>query len=121
MTWVLVLKGYISGLFTREAGVGLQRNFHGQLIFISNQTAVTLALEERAEIQYDETAQSPWFRYTAGDGAVHEVWFEDARSLAAKLGLIREYGLHGAGYWSLMRPYPQGWTLLNGLYDILDG
>ena len=65
---------------------------------ISNQTAVTLALEERAEIQYDETAQSPWFRYTAGDGAVHEVWFEDARSLAAKLGLIREYGLHGAGY-----------------------
>ena len=88
---------------------------------ISNQTAVTLALEERAEIQYDETAQSPWFRYTAGDGAVHEVWFEDARSLAAKLGLIREYGLHGAGYWSLMRPYPQGWTLLNGLYDILDG
>ena len=88
---------------------------------ISNQTAVTLALEERAEIQYDETAQSPWFRYTAGDGAVHEVWFEDARSLSAKLGLIREYGLHGAGYWSLMRPYPQGWTLLNGLYDILDG
>ena len=88
---------------------------------ISNQTAVTLALEERAEIQYDETAQSPWFCYTAGDGAVHEVWFEDARSLAAKLGLIREYGLHGAGYWSLMRPYPQGWTLLNGLYDILDG
>ena len=88
---------------------------------ISNQTAVALALEERAEIQYDETAQSPWFRYTAGDGAVHEVWFEDARSLAAKLGLIREYGLHGAGYWNLMRPYPQGWTLLNGLYDILDG
>ena len=88
---------------------------------ISNQTAVALALEERAEIQYDETAQSPWFRYTAGDGAVHEVWFEDARSLSAKLGLIREYGLHGAGYWNLMRPYPQGWTLLNGLYDILDG
>ena len=29
---------------------------------------MTLALEERAEIQYDETAQSPWFRYTAGDG-----------------------------------------------------
>ena len=86
---------------------------------ISNQTAVTLALEERAEIQYDETAQSPWFRYTAGDGAVHEVWFEDARSMSAKLRLIARRGLRGAGYWNLMRPYPQGWTVLNALYDVL--
>ena len=87
---------------------------------ISNQTAVDLAIREKAEIQYDQHAQAPWFYYTAEDGTVHEVWFEDARSLAAKLDLIREYGLHGAGYWSLMRPYPQGWTLLNALYDVLD-
>ena len=26
--------------------------------------------------------------------------------------------LYGAGYWNLMRPYPQGWTLLNAIYDI---
>lgn len=87
---------------------------------ISNQYAVELAIEQRAEIQFDQTAQSPWFSYTAGDGTVHVVWFEDARSLAAKLRLIEEYGLHGAGYWSLMRPYPQGWTLLNALYDVAD-
>ena len=85
---------------------------------ISNQEAVELAVAHRAEIQYDETAQSPYFQYTAPDGTAHEVWFEDARSMAAKLRLIKEYGLCGAGYWNLMRPYPQGWTLLNAIYDI---
>jgi len=87
---------------------------------ISNQEAVALAVHYGAEIFYDERAQSPFFRYTAEDGTVHEVWFEDARSMAAKLRLIREYGLHGAGYWNLMRPYPQGWTLLNALYRVQD-
>lgn len=87
---------------------------------ISNQEAVTIAAAQRADIAYDETAQSPWFRYTAG-GTVHEVWFEDARSMSAKLWLIQEYGLRGAGYWNLMRPYPQGWTVLNALYDVRDG
>lgn len=85
---------------------------------ISNQEAVELAVRNGAEIEFDEQAQSPFFRYTAEDGVVHEVWFEDARSMSAKLRLVSEYGLHGAGYWNLMRPYPQGWVLLNALYDV---
>ena len=86
---------------------------------ISNQYAVEMAVAYRAAIAYDEMAQSPWFNYTR-DGRAHVVWFEDARSMSAKLRLIRDYGLHGAGYWNLMRPYPQGWTVLNALYDVLD-
>lgn len=88
---------------------------------ISNQEAVEIALRYGADIQYDQTAQSPWFTYTAPDGAAHEVWFEDARSMSAKLRLIDEYGLFGAGYWNLMRPYPQGWAVLNALYEVADG
>ena len=77
-----------------------------------------IAIRYGAEIAFDERAQSPFFRYTAEDGVVHEVWFEDARSMAAKLRLVSEYGLYGAGYWNLMRPYPQGWVLLNALYEV---
>lgn len=88
---------------------------------LSNQEAVEMAVRYGAEIQFDETAQSPWFDYTAPDGAPHVVWFEDARSMSAKLRLIEEYGLHGAGYWNLMRPYPQGWAVLNALYKIENG
>ena len=88
---------------------------------ISNQYAVTLAARHYAAIRYDEQAQSPWFRYVDAQGQEHEVWFEDARSIRAKLALIPEYGLYGAGYWNLMRPFPQNWLVLNALYNIRDG
>ena len=48
---------------------------------ISNQEAVTLAVQNRAAIRFDQAAQSPWFRYVDGQGREHEVWFEDARSM----------------------------------------
>ena len=86
---------------------------------ISTRYAVSLAQQYGAEISFDVNAQTPWFRYTDRDGVGHEVWFEDARSIQAKLNLISEYGLSGAGYWNMMRPFPQNWPLLNSLYRIL--
>lgn len=83
---------------------------------LSSDEAVALAVRYGAEIQYDTAAQSPWFRYIAPDGVVHEVWFEDARSIQAKLSLIRQYGLDGAGYWNLMRRFPQNWRVLDTLF-----
>ena len=87
-------------------------------VSLSSQQAVTLAVRYGAEIFYDENAQSPWFRYTDNSGAVHEVWFEDARSIRAKLALIPRYSLLGVGYWNLMRPFPQNWRVLSSLYHI---
>ena len=87
---------------------------------ISNQRAIDLAIAHRIAIQYDETAQSPFFHYTDSAGTVHEVWFEDARSLTAKLELIAEYGLMGGGFWNLMRPFSQTWLTTASLYQIAD-
>jgi len=85
---------------------------------ISNQYAIELAVRHRIAIQFDETAYAPYFHYTAEDGTVHEVWFEDARSMSAKLHLVAEYGFQGAGFWNLMRPFSQTWLVLDSLYDI---
>lgn len=79
---------------------------------IGNEQAVERAIQYGTEILYDETAVSPYYYYTAEDGAAHVVWFENVVSIQAKLGLIREYGLLGAGYWNLMRPFMQNWELL---------
>ena len=87
---------------------------------ISNQRAIELAIQYDIAIQYDETAQAPFFHYTDTAGAVHEVWFEDARSLSARLRLIAEYGFRGAGIWNLMRPFSQTWLTIASLYDIID-
>ena len=85
---------------------------------LSNQRAIQLALERGIAIQYDETAQAPYFHYTDDAGTIHAVWFEDARSLEAKFRLIAEYGFLGAGIWNLMRPFPQTWLVLDSLYDL---
>ncbi len=85
---------------------------------ISNQYAVTLAGDNNAVIQYDPTAQAPFFRYTDPAGREHEVWFEDARSIRAKLSLLSRYGLSGVGYWNLIRPFPQNWLVLASMYRI---
>ena len=85
---------------------------------LSPQYAVELAGRYGVAIQYDARAQAPWFRYIDPEGIEHEVWFEDARSIRAKLELVPEYGLSGAGYWNLMRPFPQNWPLLDSLFTI---
>jgi len=82
--------------------------------------AVNLARTYGAEIMYDEVAQSPWFRYRDNEGRVHEVWFEDARSISQKLALAEELGFFGIGYWNSMREFPQNWVTLNAKYNILN-
>lgn len=86
---------------------------------LSNVMAVEIAAEYGAQIEYDETAQSPFYNFTDVNGTFCEVWFEDARSIEAKLKLIDEYGFAGAGYWNMDRPFPQNLMVLNLLYKIL--
>ncbi len=85
---------------------------------IGNVAAVERAAQYGATIQYDETSQAPFFYYTSEEGIEHVVWFEDARSMDAKLRLIFEYGFRGGSYWNIMRFFPQNWLVANALYDI---
>lgn len=78
---------------------------------IGNVQAVQIAADNYAEILFDETAQSPYFRYVK-DGKEHEVWFEDVRSMQAKFNLVEEYNLRGMGYWQIMRLFRANWLLL---------
>lgn len=85
---------------------------------IGNQEAVDIARRYGAAIQFDPVSQAPHFNYYSSSWQQHEVWFEDARSIRAKLALTGEYGLTGVGYWNLMRDFPQNWLVLNALYNI---
>ncbi len=79
---------------------------------INNIQAVRIAIAQGAAIQFDEIAQSPYFRYTdRGTGVEHEVWFEDVRSLQQKFNLIKELGLRGCGYWQIMQWFRANWLL----------
>ncbi|WP_146551409.1 LysM peptidoglycan-binding domain-containing protein [Rummeliibacillus sp. SL167] len=84
----------------------------------SPQEAIQRAVKYGATIYFDETAQSPYYRYADEDGQQHEVWFEDARSAQAKFDLIKKFNLRGVSYWALGFPFPQNWALLNANFTI---
>ncbi len=85
---------------------------------IGNIQAIEIALDNGAQIKFDETAQTPYFNYTA-DGIDHEVWFEDVRSMNAKFSLLEEFKLRGMGYWQIMRLFLANWVLLESRFNII--
>lgn len=91
---------------------------------LSNTDAVALAREKNAAILFDEVAKAPYFTYFVrenGRPVEHVVWFEDARSVAAMLSLVEEYGLRGFSVWNLMRYFPQLFLVLNNTFRIRRG
>lgn len=89
-------------------------------VTLGNQEAVALAAQVGAEISFDQTAQAPVFSYVR-EGVRHQVWFEDARSIQAKLRLALGRRLGGAAYWNLLRPFAQNWAELGQVVRLPGG
>ena len=84
---------------------------------LTNPGAVNLASRVGAQIMFDTQAQSPFFSYYES-GKQHIVWFEDARSIEAKLKLVDKYDLGGVSYWTINSFFPQNWIVLNSMYNV---
>ena len=85
---------------------------------ISNTAAVALAVEKGVEIQFDPVAKAPYFYYKDDNGSLHVVWFEDARSIQAKLELVTKYDLGGVSFWTIMNYFPQAFAVLNSNFKV---
>lgn len=63
-----------------------------------------------------DSSQIPYFNYTDASGT-HTVYFDDAQSWNAKLGLLNQYNLGGVGAWSLI--WTQNPTSSNAIFPLL--
>lgn len=86
---------------------------------VSLDEARAIAESYGAQIRFDVVAKSPYFYYTDENDMEHVVWFEDERSLSAKLALIDEYGLAGAAYWNIMNYYAGNTAVLREMYSVV--
>ncbi len=66
-----------------------------------------------APVRYDTTAQSPWLRYVDSTGRQHEVWFENAESMTAKLDAVRGTGICGVYLWMFGGEDGRVWPVLH--------
>jgi len=106
--------GYVWKLSSRNDGETAQS--------VSNTEAVDVAVDFGADIEFDETSQNPFIRFTASKEASepeYELWFEDARTVKAALDLVTDYDLLGVAVWNIRRYFPQLWAVLNSMYNII--
>ena len=68
--------------------------------------------------EWDATENSYHVAFTDADGQ-HELWYEDARSLAPKLELVTKEKLPGVSGWVMGQEDPAIWTLLARDYRVL--
>lgn len=85
---------------------------------LTNTRALELALEYGSTIMFDERAQAPYFNYVDSAGLTHVVWFEDARSIDARLNIVDRYNLAGVSYWTINNFFPVNWAVLNNRYNV---
>jgi spore germination protein len=85
---------------------------------VTNQEAVNLASRVGARIWFDMNAQAPYFRYYDSQGREHVVWFDDARSIQARLKFVNKYNLGGVSYWTINNFFPQNWMVLDSMYNV---
>lgn len=65
-------------------------------------------------VGYDTTYQEPYADYVA-NGNRHRVWFENPRSLSAKLKVMTNNNIAGFAIWRMGQENPDFWPVLNGL------
>lgn len=76
----------------------------------------TQALLSRLSLtpRWDERHRSPWFEFR-DSGTVNSVWYENARSIQEKLGLIVRYRLRGFAAWRLGMEDPRIWSMVTAM------
>lgn len=85
-------------------------------------SAIGLARDMGAVIQFDEISQTPYYTYINYQGTFpieHIVWFIDARSIEALLELVSAYDLQGTGIWNITVYNAQLWLIINSQYEIV--
>lgn len=82
---------------------------------MSNTEAVNRARRVGANIMFNEKSKTPYYNYYK-DGKEHIVWFEDARSINARMELVNELSLAGMSIWNIMDFYKPLYTTINNYF-----
>jgi len=84
----------------------------GRNTYATYSMAMDLARKYNKDVIFDEKTQTPMFAYTDESGNEHEVWFENERSIRAKMELAHQLGIRGIALWRLGMEDPAIWPMM---------
>jgi len=79
--------------------------------YIPMTEAAERAGRQGVEISWEEQAQVPFYKYEK-DGMTREVWYENDKSLRAKLDLAKKYNLPGIAVWRIGFEDEAAWQVI---------
>jgi spore germination protein YaaH len=80
--------------------------------------AFRLATQYHATIGFDSASQTPYFSYTDAKGHYHQVWFENAASVTAKLDVARNSVIGGVYLWLYGYEDTNVWPALHQTFPV---
>ncbi len=86
--------------------------------FINYNSAMDLANDVGASIQFNEPSRSSYFQYVDGDRE-YIAWFKDSRVLYPYLEYVKSNGLQGLTIWNIMYFTTNIWLLVNAQFGIV--
>jgi len=70
-------------------------------VIVSNETVIARKAQQSTVFGWSEVHQNPYIIYTTEAGERIFLWYQDARSVEAKLALARGFGINGASIWRM--------------------
>jgi len=58
-----------------------------------------LMKSSKTKCLWDSVSMTPYFTYQDADGSMHQVWFDDVKSLSLKYNMAADLGARGVGMW----------------------
>ena len=87
-------------------------------IYPSNETVQQRLSQASTTHGWSETYQTPYAIYTSEDGSRYFLWYEDSRSVQAKLDTAKLLGVTGVSLWRLgTLPMYSDWNWMNLLHS----
>lgn len=83
---------------------------------VSYNSAMQIASNNNAEIEFDETTNTAYFQYIVENEYIVRFW--DARSAYNFIQLLQELEIGGISIWNIMTWFPQVWLIINAMYYI---
>lgn len=85
----------------------------GRNTYVTYAAAADLAKRYNKTVIFDQDTLTPMFDYTDEQGNKHEVWFENADSIIAKIRLAWQMGISGVALWRLGMEDPALWPRIS--------
>ncbi len=94
------LYGYEWKTETNELGSKIIRGWYQMASWARVKNLIETAFVETSAVKWDDLSMSPWLSFEL-NGEIHQIYFENERSLKAKIDLVRQNKFEGFGYWAL--------------------